>query len=150
KGHYSRKCDLPPKKRKDANMVKVYSNLNLKDKEENYEEVYATPKVRVTPYTTNRRNVKEKSKRISKSQQEIRLRNRNISKLIPITTTLMNIEEGSSTLKVKKFRRKIPRIPTVIDQLASYNVTKDILNLSSSVKLEQWLKYPDQRRNLAN
>ncbi|CAG8703938.1 7702_t:CDS:1, partial [Funneliformis mosseae] len=30
------------------------------------------------------------------------------------------------------------------------NVAEDILNLPSFAKLGQWLKYPDQRRNLAN
>ncbi|CAG8681338.1 7394_t:CDS:2 [Funneliformis mosseae] len=50
----------------------------------------------------DKRDAKEKSKRISESQQEMRLRNRNISKPIPLTIP-MNIEEGSSTLRVKKF-----------------------------------------------
>ncbi|CAG8710284.1 8847_t:CDS:1, partial [Funneliformis mosseae] len=87
--------------KKDANIVKVYSNLDSEDEEENYEKVYATPKVRVTPYTTNRRGAKEKSKRMFESQQEMRLRNRNISKPIPLTTSI-DIEKGISTLKVKK------------------------------------------------
>ncbi|CAG8638368.1 6887_t:CDS:1, partial [Funneliformis mosseae] len=93
--------------RKDVNMVEVYSDFDSKDEKENYEEVYATPRVRVTLYTTNRRNAKERSKRMSESQQEMRLRNRNISKPIPLTTP-MNIKEGTSTLKDKKLRRKIP------------------------------------------
>ncbi|CAG8746744.1 11923_t:CDS:1, partial [Funneliformis mosseae] len=77
------------------------------------------------------------------------LRTRNVIKPIPLTTP-MNIEEGTSTSKDKKPRRKIPRTPSAVDQLASYNVAEDILNLPSSAKLGQWLKYPDQRRNLAN
>ncbi|CAG8582949.1 106_t:CDS:1, partial [Funneliformis mosseae] len=101
KGHYSKECDLPPKKRKDANIVEVYFNLDSEYEEEDYEKIYATSKVRVTPYITNRRDVKEKSKRMSESQQEMRLRNRNISKPIPFTT-LMNIKEGISTRKGKK------------------------------------------------
>ncbi|CAG8724122.1 16409_t:CDS:1, partial [Funneliformis mosseae] len=107
-------CNLPPKKRKDANMVEVYSNLDSENEEENYEEVYATPRVRVTPYTINRRNAKERSKRMSESQQEMRLRNRSISKPIPFTTP-MNIEKETSTLKDKKPRRKILRTPSAVN-----------------------------------
>ncbi|CAG8731685.1 11135_t:CDS:1, partial [Funneliformis mosseae] len=41
-------------------------------------------------------------------------------KPIPLTM-LINIEEGTSTSKDKKPQRKIPRIPSAVDQLASYN-----------------------------
>ncbi|CAG8749018.1 264_t:CDS:1, partial [Funneliformis mosseae] len=142
-------CDLPPKKRKDANMIEVYSDLNSENEEENYKEVYATPRIRITPNTTNRREAKERIKKTSESQQEMRLKNRNITKPIPLTT-LMDFEERTLTSNVKKPRRKIPRTPSAIDQLASYNVVEDILNLPSSAKLGQWLKYLDQRRNLTN
>ncbi|CAG8630049.1 13718_t:CDS:2 [Funneliformis mosseae] len=98
KSNYSRKCDLPPKKRKDANIIEVYSDLDSEDKEENYEEVYATSRIKITSYTTNRRETKEKSKMMFKFQQKIRLRYRNISKSISLTT-LMNIEEGNLTPK---------------------------------------------------
>src|SRR3954453_8888742 len=130
-------------------MVEVYSDLDSEDEEETYEEVYATPKVRVTPYTTDRREARERSRKASESQQEMRLRSRNVSRQMPIFTPT-DTEEGTSTPKVKKVRRKIPRTPSAVDQLASYNVAEDILNLPSSAKLGQWLKYPDQRRNLAN
>ena len=101
KGHYSRECDLPPKKRKDANMVEVYSDLDSEDEGDDYEEVYATPKIRVTPYTTNRREAKERSKKTSESQQEMRLRNRNVIKPIPLNAP-MDLKEGAPTSKVKK------------------------------------------------
>ncbi|CAG8662019.1 5995_t:CDS:2 [Funneliformis mosseae] len=71
-------------------MVKVYFDLDSENEEENYEEVYATL-----------RDAKEKSKRMSESQQKMRLRSRNISKPI-LLTTLMNIEEGILTPKDKK------------------------------------------------
>ncbi|CAG8742945.1 16033_t:CDS:1, partial [Funneliformis mosseae] len=35
KGHYSRECDLPPKRRKDANMVEVYSDLDSENTQKN-------------------------------------------------------------------------------------------------------------------
>ncbi|CAG8727307.1 13994_t:CDS:2, partial [Funneliformis mosseae] len=85
-------CNLPPKKRRDANMVEVYSDLDSEDEKETYEEVYTTPKT-------------------SESQQEMRLRTRNVIKPIFLTTP-MNLEEGISTSNVKKPRRKIPRTPS--------------------------------------
>ncbi|CAG8701778.1 10095_t:CDS:1, partial [Funneliformis mosseae] len=48
---------------KNANIVKVYSDLDSENEGEDYEEVYATLKIRVTSYTTNRREVKERSKK---------------------------------------------------------------------------------------
>ena len=48
---------------------------------------------------------------------------------------------------VRKLRRK--RDPSVIDQLAPYNVAEDILNLPASATIGQMLQYPNQRRNLA-
>ena len=64
----------------------------------------------------------------------MRLRNRNIIKPTP-SIILMDAEEGTLISKVKKPRRKIPRAPSAVDQLASYNVAEDILNLPSSAKL---------------
>src|SRR5688572_20674369 len=46
----------------------------------------------------------------------------------------------------KKTRAK--RQPSIIDEIPPYDIAQDILNLQSTAKLGQMLKYPDQKRNL--
>lgn len=44
--------------------------------------------------------------------------------------------------------QKTKRSPSVVDQLTSYDVSEDILQMQSSAKIGQLLKYPDQKKNL--
>ncbi|CAG8656419.1 555_t:CDS:1, partial [Funneliformis mosseae] len=104
--------------------------------EESYEEIYATLRVRVISCTINRRDAKEKSKKISESQQEIRLRNRNVCRPISLNI-LIDMQEGISIPKVKKSQRKILYTLFAVDQLASNNIAEEIFNFLLSAKLRQ-------------
>ena len=46
-------------------------------------------------------------------------------------------------------RKRIKGLPSIIDQLPSYDISEDILNIQSTIKLGQLLKYPEQKRNIA-
>ena len=61
-------------------MVELYSDLDSEEEQEEYEEVYTTPRVRVAPYNTNRKDAKGGIRKAIESRPEIRLRNRNVDK----------------------------------------------------------------------
>ena len=53
------------------------------------------------------------------------------------------------TPKVKTEKKpRAKRQPSIIDQMTPYDVSTDILNMQSSAKIGQMLKYPDQKKNL--
>src|SRR6185295_1031263 len=49
--------------------------------------------------------------------------------------------------KIEK-KPRVKRQPSIIDQMTPYDIAADILNMQSSAKIGQMLKYPGQKKNL--
>ena len=147
KGHFAKECmsERPAIRKRnfnnrEASYVGVYTDS---DEEEEEEEVYAIPRNRSIPYTTDRRTARQTEadrKRQSESRREMNLRSRK-----PVDK-FMEIETPQPVVTPKK---KTKRGPSQIDQMPPYNVMQDLLQMPSSAKIGQLLQYPNQRRNLA-
>ena len=159
KGHYARDClsERNNTRRRDANYVEMYEDIydeyyegEVEDEyyEEQEEEVYVT--TRAQPYNRNRKDARQQEKdRVvqSESRQEQRFRKPKYTQPTPMQVDERNPVEQSA--KPKEARRRIPRMPSVIEQLPPYHISDDILNMQSSAKIGQLLKYPDQKRDIA-
>ncbi|CAB4405682.1 unnamed protein product [Rhizophagus irregularis] len=128
------------------------SNLNYND---GYEEAeaYVTTRSRSQP-TTNYR-LKPKQPRAveniisSESQQEQRLRRPQTRQ--NINTPMDEVIETIATPAIppKRTVKRTPRMPSIIEQMPPYRISDDILNMPSSAKIGQLLKYNDQKKDFA-
>jgi hypothetical protein len=106
-------------------------------------------KERPKPYTTNRKEQKEKVKR-SESAKEFNLRSRkNTTQPMEVEDPFVHyqpppVQPTSSKSKKPKMKSQ----PSVVDQLTPYDVLEDILKLQSTATVGQMLQYPNQRKNL--
>ncbi|CAG8579151.1 7836_t:CDS:2, partial [Dentiscutata heterogama] len=125
-------------------ILKQISSVFKDDKNYVESEVLANDQARYQPYATQKglRPVKK-----SESKWEDRLRRREPEEQ-PQEPLPMN-EEPYISEEPTVTRSKYRRGPSRVDNLEPYNVVQDLLNTKSSVTIGQMLKYPNQRRNLA-
>ena len=125
KGHFARDCmseRLPTKKQcyQMTNRNQNKQRIHYAAAEEDYteeEEIYITHEPRPKPYNTNRKMQREAQKEIqkkSKSQKEIKLRNRAVYVEEPEFEDM--VEEPIEPPKpAKPTRKRVPKLPSVID-----------------------------------
>ena len=161
RGHYQSQCLSEKKKtykNQNVNMIEMesepeeVSDTKYEPVYEAYEgsdeeEVFITTRSGKTyPYIINRKEQKEKQKAVNKrseSQKEIRILKPKIKQY-----DKMQIDDVPKLKQVAK--PKMKRQPSVIDQVAPYDISQDILNMQASGTIAQWLQYPDQKKKFAN
>jgi hypothetical protein len=118
----------------------------ISEEEEPEQEAYiATRSGRSYPYPGNKTTQKEARIKKSESEREMKILKPKVTKPTP-----MQIDDFVMPPKVKKpVQKKQQRQPSVIDNVKPYDVSQDILNTPASATLAQMLKYPDQRKRLA-
>jgi hypothetical protein len=142
-GHFARDClskkvaSKPGKPKKTIN----YLTVEESSEDESEEEVFLGQ--RKQPYSTNRKDAKQKQKQ-SESAKEFNLRTRKV-KTQPMDIepeTIVEFQNDPYTPQRKSKKSKMKSQPSVVDNLPSYDISEDILNLPAKATLGQMLQYP--------
>ncbi|GBC24699.2 retroviral aspartyl protease family protein [Rhizophagus irregularis DAOM 181602=DAOM 197198] len=171
KGHYARDCmserNARRPQRRDAYYLETYEETYdsydnyYKDEyyqdyyDNNYEEAeaYVTTRSRSQP-TTNYRPKPKQPRAVeniisSESQQEQRLRRPQPRQNINIPMDEVIETTATPAVPLKRTVKRTPRMPSIIEQMPPYRISDDILNMPSSAKIGQLLKYNDQKKDFA-
>lgn len=171
KGHYARDCmserNARRPQRRDAHYLETYEETydsydNYYEDEyyqdyydDNYEEAeaYVTTRSRSQP-TTNYRPKPKQPRAVeniisSESQQEQRLRRPQPRQNINIPMDEVIETTATPAVPPKRTVKRTPRMPSIIEQMPPYRISDDILNMPSSAKIGQLLKYNDQKKDFA-
>ncbi|GBC26766.2 RNA-directed DNA polymerase homolog [Rhizophagus irregularis DAOM 181602=DAOM 197198] len=171
KGHYTRDCmserNARRPQRRDAHYLETYEETydsydNYYEDEyyqdyydDNYEEAeaYVTTRSRSQP-TTNYRPKPKQPRAVeniisSESQQEQRLRRPQPRQNINIPMDEVIETTATPAVPPKRTVKRTPRMPSIIEQMPPYRISDDILNMPSSAKIGQLLKYNDQKKDFA-
>ncbi|GBC18044.2 hypothetical protein GLOIN_2v1843776 [Rhizophagus irregularis DAOM 181602=DAOM 197198] len=171
KGHYARDCmserNARRPQRRDAHYLETYEETydsydNYYEDEyyqdyydDNYEEAeaYVTTRSRSQP-TTNYRPKPKQPRAVeniisSESQQEQRLRRPQPRQNINIPMDEVIETTATPAVPPKRTVKRTPRMPSIIEQMPPYRISYDILNMPSSAKIGQLLKYNDQKKDFA-
>lgn len=130
------------------NYLTIETSDESSESETEEETVYVGQRGR-PPYSTNRKEAKEKVKQ-SESTRELNLRSRK-ARPQPMEIEETEIIQPTPMVPLMQQKQKKPKMkaqPSVIDQLSPYDISDDILGMQANATLGQMLQYPNQRRNL--
>ena len=139
--HFARNCLSEKVASKSGKPKKPINYLTIEessDDETEEEEVFLGQ--RKQPYSTNRKDAKQKQKQ-SESTKEINLRTRKV-KTQPMEIepeTIVEFQNDPYTSKRKTKKPKMKSQPSVVDNLPSYDISDNILNLPAKATLGQML-----------
>jgi hypothetical protein len=158
-GHFARECmseKVPPRQNQNQNQNRRkvnyanYANIDeIEDEEVELYEAIRNNQAKLHKQTgPTTRSMRRKTTEVSRNFEPETIIDFEVNPLTSADEMVEETQPQSVRVPNSGKRARTKRQPSIIDQIPAYDISEDILNMQSTAKLGQMLKYPDQKRNL--